>query len=716
MAKPKPKRARRLLRNLGIALGAIVLFLLLFIAAFLFNPFEASLPELRDAVPRGVNYFVRKERLAEDFAPFPTPKFWSVLGETRGFDELVQGRIGQSWKKTVPDKLLQQAVAQIEQVGKDSGGFLDVMRDVIGTELIIAGYELDYSQSPPRPLPEPWWCVYTRVSWRVKAAFGAAGFGLVQGQLRDSGLDVSSDGDDLVVKLPGAAQPLVLRRYLDLLMISNHKPLIESSQRLIDGSREEEPIGQMAAYTDGVQKRIARWADINDANPVNVLEFVTEPNAFDGFRRFAAGWPNPQNRDSMNERVLATFLNLKGWQQVTGGLIFGDAALVATGQVNLNSKQHTPFQSSFYRAEEQRREVWLDPFLDMVPESACAAAALRMPSGDFLHAMVDALEDAEKEMLNDTLRRVTFGGQNLSDLRDLIERMRPAFLPRTGFVFRQNDPDMTRDANGDLHVPVAAKSPIPQVAWVFWLKPNGQAVATELVKMLSTYYSTFKFRKVWELPLTFPNGRLSEAVTEFTNPQIPGTGEVAMIVLRDFFVLSNSGPLIRDILKTHYSSQTGARSIRQMSDPAAKAAYDAIDRELPAELNGIVWIHGENMVPMFDDYLAFADVNSELPDQEWMVANRQAAEDTVRRVQFPAYASKASMPKAMTEPGGQFDVAVGAHLQELWRKERSNFSADDRVMVQQWKAMAQMLKMGCLQLELDGNFMRYQLRLMANLR
>ncbi|MBL8756070.1 MAG: hypothetical protein JNK15_22445 [Planctomycetes bacterium] len=714
MAKPKPKRGRRWLRILGITLGSIVLFLLLFVVAFLFNPFEGSLPEVRDAVPRGVNFFARKARLADDFDPFPTPKFWGEVAEARGFTELAQGSIGQSWKRAGIDRMLVQATEQIDKVKADSGGFLDLMRDVLGQELVVAGYELDYSQSPARPLAEPWWCIYTRVTWRVKAALGAAGFGLVQSQLKDGGLDVSSDGADLVVRMPGAQQPIRLRRRLDLLMISNHAPLLDQSTRLLDGAEDEEPIGKMAAYTDGAQKRIDRWADKNDQDPVNVLEFVVEPNAFDGFRRFAAGWPNAQNKDSMNERVLATFLNLRGWQQVAGGVMFADGVMAATGRVNLNSKQHSPFQSSFYKAEEQRREEWLDPFLAMVPESACAAAALRVPAGDFLHAMIDSLEDAERELFNDALRRVTFNGQNLNDLRDLVDRVRTAFLPRTGFVFRQNDPDTTRDPQtGELQVPVTARSPVPQVAWVFWLKPNGDALAKELVKMLSTFYSTFRFKKVWELPVQFPNGRLSEAVTEFTNPQIPGTGEIAVIVFRDFLVLSNSGPLVRDIIKTKYTDQTGARSIRNPNDEAAAAAFAAIERELPSELNGFVWVHGDNLVPMFDDYLAAADANNELPDPEWMASARQAAEDQVRRSQFPTYGSIAAIPETQR---GQFEQAVGAYLREQWRKERSNVPPEARAQILQMRAMAQMLKVGCLQLELENSFAHFQARLVLNRR
>ena len=707
MAQTKPKRARRLLRTLAITVTALVMFVLMFVAAFVFNPFEGSLLELRDAVPRGVNFFVLKEDLADDFDPFPQPRFWEDLSDARGFAELTQGSLGASWRRSGLAQVIDETAATFDRVRADTGGFLDVMRDVVGREVIFAGYQQDHSQSPPRPLAEPWWCMYARVTWRVKALHGLAGFGLVQSRLRDQGIDVASAGDSLVVKLPGATQPLFVRRHLDLLMVANHEPLLDQSQRLIDGNRDEEPIGQMAAYTDGAQKRIERWADVNVQHPPNVLEFVLEPNAFDGFRRFAASWPNAQNKDSMNERVLASFVNLKGWQQVTGGVMFADGVVAATGQVGLNSKQHTAFQSSFYRAEEEQRSRWLDPFLRMVPESACAAAAMRMPVGDYLHAMFDALEDPVKEELDDRVRRTSFRNSNLTDFRDLIERLRVAFLPRTGFVFRQNDPDMSRDDKGELMVPVAARSPMPQVAWVFWLRqPNGQELAQELVTLLQTYASTFGFRKVWHLPVQIASGKLPEPVTEFTNPQIPATGEIAMIVFRDFFVVSNSGPLIRDILRTRHSALTGVRSIRDVPE------FNAVDRELPNELNAFVWLHGENLVPMFDDYLAFAEADSEIPDQEWLVQNRPAAEDHVRRTRFARYHSVAAIPRAMTEPGGEFDAAVVEHLREAWRRERSNFTAEDRATMLQMKAFAQLLKVGSIQLELENNFIRYQTRLM----
>jgi len=691
-----------------MAAGVIVVLLLLLGVAFNFNPFEGSLPSLRDAVPRDVNFFVRKERLAGDFEPFPVPLFWPELANARGFSDLKNGPIGQSWKRTGGDQALQQLADEFARVREQTGGTLDVMRDVLGTEVIFAGREVDDSQ-PPKPLPEPWWCMYTRIGWRVKVAHALAGFGYVQDKLRASGIDVQPDGLDMVVKLTGG-KTLFVRRHLDLLMVSNHKPLIEKSQRLIDGSRDEEPIGQMPAY-DYTLDRVRKWANANALDEPNVVEFVVEPNAFDAFSRFAASWPSAQNKDSMNERVLASFLNLRGWLQVTGGLMFTAGGLAATGQVGLNSKQHTPFQSSFYKAEEERRDRWLDPFLRMVPESACAAAALRMPAGEFLHAMFEALEDSEKELINDGMRRATFNGNPLTDMRDLIEKMKPAFLPRTGFVFRKNEPDPSRDTNGELMVPVAAKSPMPQVAWVFWLRPGtGQDIAAALVATLKNYYQTFGFRRVWHLTVPFGADKLPEPVTEFTRPSIPGTGEIAMIVFSDFFVVSNSGPLIRDILRTRHGNQTAAKSIRSIPE------FDTIEHELPAELNGLVWLNGDHLASVFDDYIAFAETSGDLPDPEWMRQNRPAAEDQVRRTKFPRYNTIAAMPKAMVEPGGEFDVAVVEQLREQWRKERSNFSADDRAQMQQLRAMAKMLKVGAVHFELQNNYIAFHARLIANLR
>ena len=707
MAKSKPKnQKRRIWRTLLLSALGLFVFLLMFVSAFIYNPFEGSLPSLRDAVPRGVNFFVRKQNLAADFDPFPEPRFWSALSDAPGFDAVDSGALGQRFRREGLDRALDEARAQLEAVARDSGGFLDVMRDVIGEEVVVAGYNQDYSVSPPRPLAVPEWCLYARINWRVKLLLGLAGFGFVQSKVAEQGMALSSEDDLLVLRVRGQ-NPIYIRRHLDALMVANNTEMLEQSQLLIFGSQDVEPIGQQPAYTVGALERIEEWSIRNDVDDPNVVEFLVEPNAYDGFRRFAAGWPDRNKRDSMNERVLASFLNLRGWLQVTGGFMFEDGYLGATGQIGLNSRDHSPFQSDFYTTEQQRREQWLDPFLNMVPQSACAAAALRMPAGEFLNAMFDALEDDEKSLINDALRRSNFNGAQLDDAVDLISRLRVAFQPRTGFVFRRNVPDLSRDKEtNELLVPVAAKSPVPQVAWVFWLRPGGANLVESLAKMLRDYYTSFGFQKVFYLSVPYAGGTFPEKVSEFTNPQIPATGEIAMITFGDFFIVSNSGPLIRDILRTHYGSQSGTRSVRDLD-----AFYEG-EEELSSSLSGLVWVDGEQLQTVLDDYLEFADVSSAQMDPEWMMLTRPKVEDDVRRRSYPQYPSKASMPRSLIAPGGEFDRKVVAAMREKWTRDRTNFTADDRAGLQQLRGISELFRGAALQVELEKNYIRYQLRLM----
>lgn len=699
------KSSKRLLRNIALGLVAFVAFLLLFVVAFIYNPFEGSVRDVRDLVPRGVNFFARKTLLEDDFYDFPEPKFWVRLTDTVGWQEILEGPLAQQARSAGLERSVQQLRQATEQIQRDSGGWVELLRDLVGTEVVVAGYMQDYSTAPPRPLSQPHWCAYARVTWRIKAALGLAGFGFVQGEIEKSGTQFTTDGDLFVVTPPGQ-QPLYVRRHLDVLMVGNDKSMFEATQRLIDGNRDEEPFGRIAEYTDGAVARIEKWAEDNFIDEPNVFDYMLEPNAFDGFRRFASNWPNPANQDSMNERVLASFLNLKGWRRLVGGVMFEPGVLAATGQVVLNSKQHSAFQSTFYTAESAPREQWLDPFLQMVPQSACAAVGMRMPVGDFLHAMFAAMEPAERDLINEMMRRTSFRGEQLTGTDDLIERLRVAFLPRAGFVFRRNIPDTSVDENGEAKVPVARQSPVPQVAWVFWLRPGMAPMFEDLILTLRNNPGNFYIKKVWHLRIPLSGGTLTEPVTEFCNAQIPGTGEIAMMVFRDFFVLSNSGPLIQDVLRTAYSDGNN-RSILDLED------FDKFDRETPSALNAFVWLHGDNLVKLLDDYQRFSEADSEQMDSGWMLAVRGDTEEQVRRSQFPRYPSKAAMPESLRR--GAFNDAVVRAMQQRWKRERTNFTAEDQAAIRQLRGMAQLLDTGYLQLELMNNFIRYQVKLLLDI-
>ncbi|MEQ1632405.1 MAG: hypothetical protein ABL997_08530 [Planctomycetota bacterium] len=708
----KSKRPFRFLKWLGISVLTVVTLVALFLAAFVYNPFEGSLRDVRDVVPREVDFFVRKTGLIDDFGAgdgrlelsrsvLPEPKFWADLADAQGWRDVLSGPVATTFR-TGQQRSLQQAVDAIAQLQESSSGFLDLARDALGTELVLAGYTEDRSKNPPQPLQQPWWCVYSRVTWRLRFVHGLLGWSMVQDQARAQGLEIAVEDGLLSLRSPQLAEPLFLARNLDVVMLGNNKNLLLQSLRLADGDEEEQPFGLAAQYTEGVVDPLAKWADVNRVESVNAVEFSAATSSFDAFRRFAATFPDAKNIDSMNERVLASFLNLKGWNSVSSAVMFERTGLSLLGRIVLNSNLHTPFQSSFYRAEEQDKREWLVPFLRMVPDSSCAAVALRMPAGEFLHAMYDSLVQNEREMLDDALRRCTWKGQQLADTRDLIDRLKIALLPRMGFVFRKNVPDLSKNEQGELYFPVTARSPVPQFAWVFWLREDvrdprdGRSPADEVVDTLRKYaVPVFRFSNVYNLPVD----GLPEPVWEFANSQIPGTGELATIVFRDFFVLSNSGPLIRDILRTRYN-------FGSMKSIVEDVQFRRIEDELPNALNGFVWLRGQRLLSVLDDYRAASEQQNVEPDPVWIMEQRSAAEDTVRRAKYPQYPSLASMPKNVLD--GEFQDAVRTYLREQWAKNPGGFSAQDLPKIDQMRGFCKLVDAAYLQLKLENNYIRFQ--------
>jgi hypothetical protein len=116
---------------------------------------------------------------------------------------------------------------------------------------------------------------------------------------------------------------------------------------------------------------------------------------------------------------------------------------------------------------------------------------------------------------------------------DLLRQLAQPLQDRFAVVVRKNEPDPV--------IAVTWPSPMPQVACVFWLRPGAaQAPLDAFAAMLS---QSKLFAKVVRMEVT-----AGQSVLEFCNPLIPGTGEVALCVGPRWFVVSNSGPLIKDLL------------------------------------------------------------------------------------------------------------------------------------------------------------------------
>lgn len=676
-------RLKKLLKVGSIVTVVLVAIGLLFVVAFIFNPFEGKVSDLRDVVPRAVDFFVRKENLAGDFQRFPTPKFWPEFERSSAWDKIRRGPTYRGIDSALHlDKVLAEVRDAVESVARDTP--LDVMRDILGEEVEVAG-------NLKSPIEASTWCLYARVSWRIKVAFGLSGYGFARNMAKAKGIGIEDDEDLVKITPQGAPRPLFAARHLDCVMIGNDRDLVEKSFRLARGESNLDALGGSSDYRDGVEARLRTFeAASKTAGAANALEFYLAPEQLFAVTGWDKGWPNANHPDSMNQRVLASFVNLAGWRFASGALVFEPYSLAVLARVMLNQNEHTPFQADFFRTEAQRRQEWLDPFLTMVPDDACALAAMRMPAGPFLRQMYRALENDMRTLFEDGVKRT--GAYKSVD--DLLGQLELAFLPRTGFVFRKNvqDPAIT----------VNDPAPLPQIAWVFWVRPaGGREVITRFLQAIYDHHRTiFAGSPAYWLPL---EGR-ADRILECTNPNIPATGSMAFLLFDQFLIVSNSGPLIRGMISARdgrSGSVLGRRELRTSLD------------ELAPSINGFVYLQGlelEKVLVAMDEYVQKDDT---AVDVGFKTQNRSEAEAQVFRAKYSKYGSQAGLPASAKE---EFEADVQEKLKAMWSSKRGSYSAEERATIAESIGWCRTFTATYLQVVLDPRGIQLQGRAILEMR
>jgi len=670
-------RTRKVLRIFAITAATLAVLLLLAVAVFVYNPFEGSLPDMRYAVPRDVDYFVRKVNLLDDVSEFPAPLFWAELSQRPEWGQL---RRGPAYRSLDGDgqltRAFQEIVDEVERLRRDTKGYLDPVAHYLGHEVEIAGRLAPRNQGGNR------WCVYARVTWNVRFAWGLMGYGFVQDQLRSNGITLRPDGDLWVIETAGAPQ-MFAARYLDCVFVGNDRDLVQASFDLASGVSDADSFGGSASYKDGIEKPVREWERTTELD-ANALEFYLQPSKWFGLPEVTWDdtWPNPNHPDNMNERVLASFVNLHSWLFLSGAMIFEPSSVSLLANVELNQNKHTPFQAEFFKTESQQRKEWLDPFLEMVPVSACAVAAMRMPAEGFLKEMYAALDEDTKSLLNDALRST---GHYKTGL-DLIDELKVALEPRTGFVFRKN----IRDPQ----IQVADPAPVPQIAWVFWIRPGGSKIVREFVKMVTKYREVLGFTNAMDLPLGL-GGRSGDAAREFLNPQIAGTGSIATLVYDKFFVVSNSGPFIRQMMNTLLLERYPAITSRD--------DFQEYSADLPDAINGFVYLNGEILGEVLQDYASDLERTMSEIDPTWAMNQRSQAEATVFRQKYSRHRSIAALPPDVRPA---FDADVDAELERMWSRARSGYGAEGRESLEQAMAAVGLFKSAYFQVILEPRHLR----------
>ncbi|MEZ5964668.1 MAG: hypothetical protein R3F56_12535 [Planctomycetota bacterium] len=676
-------RVKKLLKVTAIVALVLVTIGLLFVVAFIFNPFEGKVNDLRDVVPRAVDFFLRKEDLKADFVRFPTAKFWPEFEQSTAWDKIRRGPTYRGLDQALQlDKTLAQVREAVDQVARDTP--LDLMRDVLGQEIEVAG-------SLTTPVEASTWCLYARVGWRVKVAFGVAGYGFVRNQFQAQGVVLETDGDLLKVSLRGNPRPLYTARHLDCVMLGNDRALVENSLRLARGESNADTLGGSSDYRDGVDGRLRAFEEAAKIpGRANALEVYLRPEQVFAVTGWDRGWPNPNHPDSMNQRVLAAFVSLAGWRFASGAFVFEPDSLAVLARVMLNQNEHTPFQAEFFRTEAQRRQEWLDPFLTMVPDDTCALAAMRMPAGPFLRQMYRALDNDLRTLFEDVIKRTGV----YKSVDDLLGQLELAFLPRTGFVFRKNKPVP--------QIVVNEPTPLPQIAWVFWLRtPGGAGIVSRLYDTILKHHRTiFAGGTAYELNI---EGR-ADKILECTNPNIPATGSMAFLHFDQFFIVSNSGPLIRDMIAARDGRVGSVLSRREMRTSL---------EELAPSINGFVYLQGvelERLLTEMDEYVQqdAGEVDLGFKSQYFSQAQSQ-----VFRSKYARYGSQAGLP---AEVKAQFEADVQEQLKAMWAERRGSYTADERAVLAESIGWCRTFAAAYLQVVLDPQSIQLQGRAVLGVR
>ena len=678
-------RAKKILKITSIVVVSLAMLLLFLVAFFLFNPFEGSLPEIRDAVPRSVDFYIHKANLTDDFENpdnFPYIPALDHIGKTPAWAVVKKGTLYRDLGIT---NFLREVRDGFKRVREDVP-FLHPVDDLIGDELQVAGY------FGPNGFSDARWCAYSRVSFWGKAAYGAIAHNTMREELRKQGIVIGDDKPFYKIRLPNSRQDYYAVRYLDCVMISNDKVLISDSYELAQGNHQNvEPLGPSAHYLDGVRKPLKRWKDRTEVEKPNVLEMHIQPDRLLAKMPSWRDWPDAKNDDEVNQKILASFINTGSWKFLSGSLIFEPNSLSFLSHLVVNNNKHTKFQNEVFKSDPTSRKEWMDRFFRMVPREACGAAALRLSAGAFIRELVkDALDKDSRAEVNSAIRRTG----KYKGLDSLVADLEANLRPRVGVILRPN----RRSADSKEKFKVKFESPFPQGAWVFWVRKGNRSGRPlnqpfkDLIHLINQHRTAFAITSAFKLTLA-GGGASADVAYEFAIPDIPGTGSIAICTYGEYFIISTSGPLIHSIV----AARTG--KVRSRSDDPDFAEFV---EEMPSALNGVAFAWADQLTEVLKDFEQFATQDSGFFEPAWARDNIPRAEQTVfRRSWRLRYRTIASIPVDSKDKKA-FDKEVDEEMRKLWGEHRVKAMGTDIATLKQARNLVQTFRSAYIQMVLDS--------------
>lgn len=518
------QKVRRRKRRIQLLVGSVIFLILSYLAitTFIFNPVEPGVASFQYCVPNNCEFFVRKVDISRDF-PLPPTVITPGNEEATLWRALENGRLG------VPRETVKSWMADYDSFVKSlQGAPVDPVRDLIGSEVCVAGRFADKGG-----IAATRYCIYLRVSWRIRAAMGLLKYEMVRNKfLKGVKVDVLDSGVWKVLP-EGETKEIYLYRNSDLLMIASDEEWIKEANNLL--VEKEGAFGLTSKFAEDIRQPLEQRT-AGRSLPSNLQFYLN----LDEYRK-AAGvgkkWMDPASA-LMDERILAVTFHPDFIKDVSGVVRFEKEPrrrIAVDATFRTDGEKLQPFGRKILQEKWGQQLSAADIRLmgEMAPQAAFAAGAFAISGGDLTRLFEANLTVEDRRMCDDAIKSTG----RYDSLKQFCDELGSALGDRVIVILRDNnyapepdDPEIT--------------GPEPAIALVF--PQRDPAKIRALMDFIRNNRDKFGVRNVLTLDID-----RAYKLMEYYNNMIPGNGEVAVVPIGadtgSNVIISNQAKLIRNI-------------------------------------------------------------------------------------------------------------------------------------------------------------------------
>ncbi len=432
---------RKIRISLLVLVFAIPLLYFMFTLLF-FSPFEEDFGPIENIVPRGVDLYLSKVDLSDDFVDFPVPDFYIDLKVNREWRTFLNTELyGRMSGGKDLDDLFNQIKSEIEAVP------FDPIEDVVGRQVAFAG-TFDDEGNPSQYL------VFFRGSWKAKLYFELLTWDFVRGMADDplvsqSSVDMDPRGFVSLVLSDGSVY--YLKRCFDLIIVGNDEDLMVDVAGLVSLGKDAYDLSLAGAstYSDKIGAVSHEEKDLVDFH-VN-LEKLFDRVAFD------EEWK--ANEIDFSVMTAMEIFDPLFFRDLTGTVDLMDS-LVLDARSELYEEGLSEAKTGFFGLDSLNMEECMTELASMLPDDIFVAGCARLHVREFLEIVDTNLDPDFRRLVTDIIREASRHNPKwrVSGTWDFIEYLDMTFGQKVFFALRPRAKDKPIER---------FEQPLPIIALIF---------------------------------------------------------------------------------------------------------------------------------------------------------------------------------------------------------------------------------------------------------